>query len=474
MANRYIIHWATYCGDGAASNEAASAGASGAWNNINILTGTAPTNTTNIPTAGDTIYIRSKSGNGINADITVTMTAAPLTWNSGTPTAAAPITWILDNGDVWSGIDGVLKFTTASGSYYVTVASFNHVIAKTQDAIVFENTLTTHTASGALAIINLGATVENAKFDVSEKTAGTGFNRIDVNGVLVSPSIKLGYCSTATIGWIKTRNDDNSGVLINPDIDTVINQPAAVFQTSTDNQSLTVYGGRTYGTGADAGMPLFVSTSSGNGVRHRFIGHQYPNSMGIPNPGTSEAQLVESYGSDGAQGSLVWDRWGWASSRSDNNPPYLNAVLPDSAATPWAWRVYPITASIARRINLAFAKTYTDTAATKTVTLEMLVATTYADLDKSNLWIDVSYIDHTTGKSRFVTSRLLTATALDTSTDGWSSTSWGLVSFDKKKLTVTTPTSIKQDTPVIVTLCGTKASVGVNDILFVCPDVQLS
>jgi hypothetical protein len=234
-----------------------------------------------------------------------------------------------------------------------------------------------------------------------------------------------------------------------------------------------VYGGAIRGPGADAGALLFAATASGNGGIYRFIGLTYPNSITIPNPGTADSQRFEAYGIDGAQGSLVWDRWGWASSRSDNNPPYLNAVLPDSVATPWTWRVYPIGANIGRQMFLPLAKTFTDTAATKTVTLEMLVSTTYAGLDKSDLWIDVSYIDHTTGESKGVSSRLLTATALDTSTANWSSTAWGLVVFDKKKLSVTTPTSIKQDTPVIVTLRGTKASVGVGDILFVCPDVQL-
>ena len=59
MANKYLIEGATYCGDGTASNEAASAGAAGAWNNINVLEGTAPAYGT--LAAGDIVYIRSKT-----------------------------------------------------------------------------------------------------------------------------------------------------------------------------------------------------------------------------------------------------------------------------------------------------------------------------------------------------------------------------------------------------------------------------
>jgi hypothetical protein len=470
MPDRYIIHGATNCGNGAASNEAASPGAAGAWNNINILTGTAPTNTTNIPTAGDTIYIRSKSSAG--ADITVDASAGP-TINSGTPTAAAPITWILDNGAVWTDINGVLKYTTATQTAKVTVGSFNHVIARTQDALIFENTATTGTSVNTVAIINAGAVVENALFDCSAKTAGSGRNTLQNSGILINPHFKFGYTSTTVGGWLTTGADD-LGVFVNPNIESVVSQPGPLLLAGGDNQTLSIYGGQITGTGADAGMPLFVTSISNAGGRYKMIGFNYPNTLTVPNPTGSKSQTLEAYGIDGKQGSLLWEVWGWASSRSDNNPPYLNATLPDSAATPWAWRVYPVAATIAAQMILPLAKTYTDTAAAKTITLEMLVATTYTGLDKSDLWIDVSYIDHTTGDSKFVTSRLLTATALDTSTAGWSSTSWGLVTFDKRKLSVTTPTSIKQDTPVIVTLRGTKASVGVGDILFVCPDVQLS
>lgn len=62
MANKYLIHGATYCGDGTASNEAASAGAVGAWNDINVLEGTAPAQGS--LAAGDVVYIRSKTSAG--------------------------------------------------------------------------------------------------------------------------------------------------------------------------------------------------------------------------------------------------------------------------------------------------------------------------------------------------------------------------------------------------------------------------
>ena len=113
MANKYIIHGATYCGDGTSSAVASSNGGVGAWNDINVFEGTAPAYGT-APAAGDVVYIRSKTSAG--ADITRTL-AATATLGSASATLASPITWVLDNGSVWSGVE--LKLTYNCPSYYV-------------------------------------------------------------------------------------------------------------------------------------------------------------------------------------------------------------------------------------------------------------------------------------------------------------------------------------------------------------------
>ena len=60
--------------------------------------------------------------------------------------------------------------------------------------------------------------------------------------------------------------------------------------------------------------------------------------------------------------------------------------------------------------------------------------------------------------------------ALDSSAANWSATVWGVVTLVKRKLEITTPTSIKQDTPITVTLWGYDKSATANDIYFVGPD----
>ena len=58
MADKFLRHGETFCGDGTASNAAASAGAVGAWNDINVFEGTAPAS--GALADGDVVYIRSK------------------------------------------------------------------------------------------------------------------------------------------------------------------------------------------------------------------------------------------------------------------------------------------------------------------------------------------------------------------------------------------------------------------------------
>ena len=130
MAERYLIHGAAYCGDGTASNEAASAGAAGAWNNINVLEGSAPAY--GALAAGDTVYIRSKTSGG--ADITRTL-AANATLGYASATDAAWVRWVVDGGTVWSGINGTVQYDCPS-TYTVTLRSYNSFECEVQDRFV--------------------------------------------------------------------------------------------------------------------------------------------------------------------------------------------------------------------------------------------------------------------------------------------------------------------------------------------------
>ena len=139
MANKYIIHGATYCGDGTSSAVASSNGGVGSWNDINVFEGIAPAYGT-APAAGDTVYIRSKTSAG--ADITRTLAAA-ISLGSAAATVNNPIYFILDQGIIWSGITGTLTYQAGTSSYSVTIRAYNIIDGTTQDALVIKNTATT-------------------------------------------------------------------------------------------------------------------------------------------------------------------------------------------------------------------------------------------------------------------------------------------------------------------------------------------
>jgi hypothetical protein len=215
-----------------------------------------------------------------------------------------------------------------------------------------------------------------------------------------------------------------------------------------------------------------AESAMGSAVQARIIGMDVPRSMPILT-GTLAGGRAELFGADGGLGAHIQEAWGWATSRTDNYPPTLSGQFPDSTGTPWAWRIYPSGASFIRPVSLVSSKVYTGTAAVKTITSEFLVPTTMTPT-KREVWITIEYIDDATGLPKHINSRDPAGAALTTSTASWSFSTWGLVSFNKRKIALTTPTSIKQNTPINVTWWCAAQSASVNDILFLDHDFSVA
>ena len=470
MNSKYIIHGATYCGDGTASNEAASAGAAGAWNNINVFEGTAPAYGT-APAAGDVVYIRSKTGNGADANITRTMTGN-VSLGSASATANSPIHWILDNGTIWSGVDGTLTYTHAT-TYVVTILANNRIEAKTLNKLVIVNTATN--PSGSIA--SVAGHLIGAKFDTTAKTGANNHFIYTDSGCLENCTFDLGRLSGSTTASFIYRgaNPNSVTLLINPIFRLNYSTPggqALMGGAGSFLLDLTVIGGEvTAGLpGATTGQLVVYQTVSGNRVR--LYGFNVPKALTMSADMTVANVDVEAIGCDGGIGGHYEALWGYATSRTDNNPPTLSARFADSGATPWAYRVYPRNVSLQMPMRLPMMKLFTDTAAAKVITQEILVADTLT-ATKANIWMSVQYIDDTTGLPKWITT-LAPSGNLDSSSAGWTTTAWGLVKFVKRKLSVTTPTTIKQNTPILVTLFGILKSATANDILFIDPDFSLT
>lgn len=466
MANKYLIEGATYCGDGTASNEAASAGAAGAWNNINVLEGTAPAYGT--LAAGDIVYIRSKTSAG--ADITRTLTTTT-SLGSSAATTTNWITWVIDNGTIWSGVSGTLTYESPS-TYRIDLINYNDYIALTEDALVLKET-NTSADNKSLYYVPQYSRTSNVFFDMSANTHYIGS--------------RFSFAANSTLNWsnphIKVRRHYSDlialgemfvSTLYNPRIELLeVESTSGVFSSGVYGGRLNVIGGRIYGAGATSGASVSNMHYSSAGVF--LMGTQFPKTMSLVKPGIAAgAWRTEAFGADYGAGSALCEYWGEADSRSDNNPPTLDAYLPFSTDTPWSWKIYPSNTSTSWPFRMPVMKLFTDTASTKTITVNFLLADSITLANKNTMWIEVSYIDATTGEPRSLSTKGVVGEALETSTANWSATTWGSISLVKRKLSISTPTAIKQDTPINVTLCGSWKSASALDLVFLCPDVSLS
>lgn len=471
MADKYLIHGATYCGDGTTSAEAASNGAAGAWNNINVLEGTAPAYGS--LAAGDTVYIRSKTSAG--ADITRTLGAA-VTLGSATATDAVWITWVLDGGTIWAGINGTLTYEAPS-SYSVNLTNYNRYVSEVEDSLVIRDTSTT--ANKVILHLKNYTVAENLFVDISPNTSGySSYITSSTTGdhVLKNLHFKLAAFEAERIA----QGAQNVLTLINPRIElTVASTAGGLIGVGDYGSRIFIQGGRVYGAGATTGVALFsVSTPNGSGLVH-MEGLVVPRTMLLMKTHrTYGTWRIEGMGFDAGEGGYVIEPWGYADSRADGYYPALDAFIQASTNKKWSWNLYPIAATPSKPMRLSSMKLFTDTAAAKTITANLLVSQSWAAgvVNKSSLWIEVSYIDDATNTLKTVSSKTTNGGALDTSTVTWTiePPTYADRAFDKKKLSITTPTAIKQDTPVIVTLLGTAKSAASTDVFQFCPDVSLT
>lgn len=469
MANKYIIHGATYNGDGTSSAAAASNGGVGAWNTITYFEGTTPAYGTLV--AGDTVFIRSKDASG-NA-ITRTL-SANMTLGTSAAISTAWVKWVVDGGTVWAGISGTLTYSCPL-SYAVTFRNYNHYAAEAQDALVI---VEANTSSDYKKIVTWATHMRADKLFVncSANTHSTGNHTTalaDGGETYTLTDLHLKWANH--LSAVLMAGQWSNITLINPQIElTKSDANAGVFELGEFGSRLTVIGGRVFGVGATTGNSLVMNGSAptGRGGTARFVGFTVPKAMQtLKNHVAAGSWRIEGLGMDDEEGGVLAAPWGTLDSRLDGYYPTLNAFLPDSVSTPWSWKLYPVEASNALLFSIPVAKEFTESDAVKTLTVNMLLADTITAANKSTMWMTANYIDASTGESIGISTQTLSDDALDSSSANWSATTYGAINLVKKQLSITTPTSIKQNTMVVLALCGTWKAASALDIAFVCPDV---
>lgn len=467
MANKYLIHGATYCGDGTASNEAASAGAAGAWNDINVFEGSAPAY--GALAAGDVVYIRSKDAAG--SDITRTLSATA-TLGSAAATSSAWVTWVLDNGTVWSGIDGTLTYNCPS-TFVVALRNFNDYVAMTQDAF---RVVETNVAANYKGYLGLGLTYNttNLLVDFSAGISSGGCYIAQVQGGTFT---NLHIISNLRTNPLLRVIDYYRATYINPRIELLSTATTQSVFYIDGTCTLDIQGGSVSGPGAVAGQTVFYLSGA---AQIRSVGFQFPKEMKALSQirQTNFQASVSLIGTDGKMGAVLSDRWGLADSRDDNNYPKLNATLPDTVDTVWSWKLCPAETSEQFPLQMPMSQYFTDTAGTREITVNLLIATTLTNVNKQTVWMTIDYTDNATGLKKSINTRDYLAGALDVSTANWTATTYGAASLLKRKLSAVTPTAIKPNTPITVVLWSTVKAASttdeLGDIMFLDPEFSVN
>lgn len=470
MANRYIRDGAAVNGNGTTNAIAASPGADGAWNTLDYLEGVTPAYGT-LP-AGATIIVRSKNAAGNNI-LRSYSTSKTLGAQAGVATLALPINWVIDDGTEWPGVVGTITYLYTVANL-LRFSDYNNIYASAaRNFIIYTDYAGWFTSAFAtFGIMNS----RNLTIDCSLVNGGQGPGHQFVGGIHENLLVK----SNTRYNPVFSSQAARCTYLINPSVELLNpNATTAVFQVGGYGASFRVHGGEVYGTGTGDNVPL-VSLGGYTKDFHSY-GLKFPRNMKLTDNGSAEGAYMLANGSDGAVGNEYADSYCYFSSRADNYPPTLNANLELSTAAKWSYKLVtkntaPLTPAVVPMQTL-----YTQDAAVKTVTLELLWPTSLPTPTKSLVWILLQYIDHTTGLMKSLTTHVIdSVTPLDASTSEWSTTvagntTWGAILFTRYKLAITTPTSIKKDTAVIATLCVVpKASSLINDVIFVDTDLVLT
>lgn len=125
-----------------------------------------------------------------------------------------------------------------------------------------------------------------------------------------------------------------------------------------------------------------------------------------------------------------------------------------------------------------FSKFNTLSDGSRTLTFEFLIDQNYTTISTETLAIEVSYIN-TSGVQEYYSSKanLGLGVSLTSSSVGWSSTVYVINSiahnYDKKKITFSLPTNVKQNTLVVAKVAVFTPAPSANDFIFVDPDFEV-
>jgi len=471
MADKYIIHNATYNGDGTTSDEAGSNGGVGAWNDLwSLLEGSAPST---LPggqgsiDAGDIIYIRALDAS--SSALAETYTSAQ-NFGSTSATVSAPVYWVLDDGTEWSGVTGDLTITISTNVSPV-FRSYNEFFGATgqRNWKLIANAL----SSGYIQISD-GTHLRD--WYIEQISSGNGGRLFLTGKECVIEDSAMKWYQSAGVGALQITGHVK---LINFDLELTNTSPTSTqcfaLYPSGNGTSLEWIGGKIHGDGATDGMYLTTIGANINPGLIHLHNVYFPTLMRLAYGTAYNSPKIIVDSADSLLGCGYVDESCQMDSRDDGNYPYLNATLPLTSGTNFSYKFWPSGNASVGRSQLPIASLWTQSAASKTITLEFLIENSLTTPTNGNTWMMVTYIDDTTGERVFEDTRVLGgSTALSTGSDSWSSTTYAELEFNPYKLTHTTSGNIKQNTVVDILFVTTIRTGTYQKVLFIDPDPVFS
>jgi len=477
MAKKYCVHWDgvtsayQYCGDGTTNASAASAGAAGAWNDLeDALRGVPDYGTLD---AGDILVIKSCDSDTGDFNL-----------KSGTITN--PIQYVVDDGDEWANTGTVecqtntynvefnfSHYTAFYGNmrFYVSNPYTGNTPIETYigralvDGVIFDlDTETTASKSGqhvqlqsdlgAFSVLQNSKIIKRVGGDITPVIAthsqGTGTSHIrnieyDLTAVAASdPAITL-FGSTNSYGYDKS---------------TIFVDGVRITGARTKDQLIDIaqihdgeFHFRNISCNEDVVLDIDGSVFS---PYYRRMAGKICISKG--DSGKADVNVITPYGQS------KWD---------DDNYPYLNATL--RTGDGWSKRISPMNCEPSYPLEcFRTDKLWNGATDQVKVTVDLLADEGMSDVDDHHIWVDLSYFD-SSGNIQFASTLIGPSEldALSTSTASWSKTAYGAVNYDKFKIEVTTPTAVKQNTNINITLTTAIKTSVTDEYLFVDPDPVL-
>lgn len=476
MGNKYIDVSATYNGDGTSSAQAGSAGAAGAWNSLaNCLNGAPGYGSIS---NGDDIFIRTKNGSNLGE----TYSTGNIT--TAARTAASQVRWIFDDGTVWAGSSGVFTLTlgtTATGRTW-TLNDYNSVSAVENNFVLdipYTGTIVTCMTVGACTLRGMTVLTNH-----NSGTAGVAITQVTTGSAAPGTTWERCLFDTGRLYSNTPLFSQSNYGCKHTFIECVFDITGAndgstadifLFGLGAYGSEIEVIGGRVIGS--TVYQRLVKLAGVGNQAMFR-ADHFDPGSLLLdPVPALFFADNAQAQAFDlsncGGPFRMTYNcgacRIDW---RDGENYPYGNAVLPNSTNTPWSYKVFS-RASPARPATLfTLGEIYKPAAATKTVTVNLLINDNLSSPRNDEWWAVVSYTQDSDGVRVSQTTRA--ASALTTASGVWNSTVYGAQNYSEFKIALTTATAIKQDTEVLVTLLCSRPSGAATNFYFVDPEIVIS